>query len=90
LQSSRKAAKEDRVLIHYNGHGVPRPTIPGELWVFNKTYTQYIPVSVRDILDWVGRPTLWVIDCHAAGNLVNALDRYALSCIHRDRSLNLI
>uniref|UniRef100_A0A4W3JYD1 Regulatory-associated protein of mTOR n=1 Tax=Callorhinchus milii TaxID=7868 RepID=A0A4W3JYD1_CALMI len=34
--SLRRNAKEERVLFHYNGHGVPRPTINGEIWVFNK------------------------------------------------------
>ena len=35
-QSLRRNAKDERVLFHYNGHGVPRPTKNGELWVFNK------------------------------------------------------
>ncbi|KAF1784306.1 Raptor N-terminal CASPase-like domain [Phytophthora cactorum] len=43
----RRLAKHDRVLFHYNGHGVPRPTQNGEVWVFNKSYTQYIPLLVR-------------------------------------------
>ena len=34
--SLRRNAKEERVLFHYNGHGVPRPTTNGEIWVFNK------------------------------------------------------
>ncbi|XP_059587946.1 regulatory-associated protein of mTOR isoform X6 [Alligator mississippiensis] len=34
--SLRRNAKEERVLFHYNGHGVPRPTVNGEIWVFNK------------------------------------------------------
>lgn len=34
--SLRKNAKEERVLFHYNGHGVPRPTSNGEIWVFNR------------------------------------------------------
>lgn len=34
--SLRRNAKEERVLFHYNGHGVPRPTVNGEVWVFNK------------------------------------------------------
>lgn len=33
--SLRRLAKEDRVLFHYNGHGVPRPTSNGEVWMFN-------------------------------------------------------
>ena len=27
------------MLFHYNGHGVPRPTPNGEIWVFNKVRT---------------------------------------------------
>jgi hypothetical protein len=34
--SMRRNAKDERVLFHYNGHGVPRPTNNGEIWVFNK------------------------------------------------------
>jgi hypothetical protein len=29
----RRHAKMERVLFHYNGHGVPRPTTNGEIWV---------------------------------------------------------
>lgn len=32
----RKFARTERVLFHYNGHGVPKPTANGEIWVFNK------------------------------------------------------
>jgi hypothetical protein len=28
--------QEERVLFHYTGHGVPKPTTNGEIWVFNK------------------------------------------------------
>ena len=31
--SLRKSARNERVLLHYNGHGVLRPTRNGELWV---------------------------------------------------------
>jgi regulatory associated protein of mTOR len=34
--SMRKSTKEDRLLFHFNGHGVPKPTEAGEIWVFNK------------------------------------------------------
>ena len=44
-----KCEQGERVLFHYNGHGVPRPTANGEVWVFNKSYTQYIPLSVFDL-----------------------------------------
>lgn len=36
--SLRRNAKDERVLFHYNGHGVPRPTTNGEIWVFNKVF----------------------------------------------------
>lgn len=53
--SLRRRAKDEPALLHYNGHGVPRPTVNGELWVFNKNYTQYLPVSVYDLQTWMGR-----------------------------------
>lgn len=37
--SLRRNAKEERVLFHYNGHGVPKPTTNGEIWVFNRVGT---------------------------------------------------
>ncbi len=39
--SLRRNAKDERVLFHYNGHGVPQPTTNGEIWVFNRV-TIYI------------------------------------------------
>ena len=43
-------------MFHYNGHGVPRPTENGEIWVFNKGYTQYIPISLFDLQTWMVMP----------------------------------
>ncbi|CAM6087832.1 unnamed protein product [Calypogeia fissa] len=68
----RKSAKNERVLFHYNGHGVPKPTVNGEIWLFNKSYTQYIPLSVYDLELWLGTPSIYVFDCSAAGVIVNA------------------
>ncbi|XP_024383773.1 regulatory-associated protein of TOR 1 isoform X3 [Physcomitrium patens] len=70
--SCRKNAKGERVLFHYNGHGVPKPTVNGEIWVFNKNFTQYIPLSVYDLELWLGNPSIYVFDCSAAGMIVNA------------------
>jgi regulatory associated protein of mTOR len=39
--SLRRNAKEERVLFHYNGRGVPKPTNNGEIWVFNKVCLFY-------------------------------------------------
>uniref|UniRef100_A0A2K6KJL2 Regulatory associated protein of MTOR complex 1 n=2 Tax=Rhinopithecus TaxID=542827 RepID=A0A2K6KJL2_RHIBE len=67
--SLRRNAKEERVLFHYNGHGVPRPTVNGEVWVFNKNYTQYIPLSIYDLQTWMGSPSIFVYDCSNASIL---------------------
>lgn len=66
----RRQAKNERVLLHYNGHGVPRPTANGEIWVFDKNHTQYIPLSVTDLRLWVGQPSILVFDCSSAGVLM--------------------
>ncbi|GAB4817626.1 hypothetical protein N2152v2_004672 [Parachlorella kessleri] len=74
--SCRRTAKNERVLFHYNGHGVPRPTANGEVWVFNKTYTQYIPLSIYDLQTWVGTPAIYVFDCSAAGQILNSFKQF--------------
>ncbi|PRP73403.1 regulatory-associated protein of mTOR-like [Planoprotostelium fungivorum] len=70
-QSERKNAKDERVLFHYNGHGVPKPTHSGEIWFFNKNFTQYIPLSIYDLQSWLGCPSIYVFDCNYAGLIVN-------------------
>ncbi len=74
--SLRRNAKDERILFHYNGHGVPLPTQSGEIWVFNRNYTQYIPVSLYDLQGWLGAPSLYVFDCSHAGNIINNFDRF--------------
>ena len=74
--SLRRSAKDERVLLHYNGHGVPKPTASGEIWVFNKKYTQYIPVSLFDLQHWLQAPTIFVWDCSEAGNILNNYHRF--------------
>lgn len=75
--SLRRNAKEERVLFHYNGHGVPRPTANGEIWVFNRNYTQYIPLSIYDLQTWMGAPSIYVYDCSNAGIIVNSFNQFA-------------
>ncbi|XP_058791281.1 regulatory-associated protein of mTOR isoform X2 [Phymastichus coffea] len=83
--SLRRNAKEERVLFHYNGHGVPKPTGNGEIWVFNRlfhasnlqTYTQYIPLSVYDLQTWMGAPSIYVYDCSNAGIIVDSFQHFA-------------
>jgi hypothetical protein len=70
-QRLRREARGERVLLHYNGHGVPRATARnGELWVFDVKHTQYIPLNARELRAWVSKPSLIVLDCHGAGALL--------------------
>lgn len=69
----RKNSKNDRLLLHYNGHGVPKPTKNGELWVFGKYYTHYTPVAICELRGWIGDPAIYVLDCSAAGVLISHL-----------------
>ena len=66
--------REERLLLHFNGHGVPRPSVNGELWVFNRSFTQYIPVSAYDLQLWLGSPCILVLDCSNAARVIEALD----------------
>lgn len=67
------------MLFHYNGHGVPRPTANGEVWVFNKSYTQYIPLSVFDLQararcsQTLCSPCIWSKDMFSHARAVNSL-----------------
>lgn len=76
--SLRRNSKEDRVLFHYNGHGVPKPTVNGEIWVFNRSYTQYIPLSMYDLQQWMGAPSIYVYDCSAAGLILESFNKFAV------------
>jgi regulator-associated protein of mTOR len=78
-QGLRRSAKEERILLHYNGHGVPRPTRGGEIWCFNRQFTQYIPVAVVDVAAWIGTPILLIVDSSAAGNVYEVYHRIAES-----------
>lgn len=74
--SLRKNARNERVLFHYNGHGVPKPTSSGEIWVFNRNYTQYIPISLYDLQTWTSGPSIFVWDCSDAGTIIQNFLRF--------------
>ncbi|RDB29372.1 Target of rapamycin complex 1 subunit mip1 [Hypsizygus marmoreus] len=86
-QTSRRQAKDDAVLFYYNGHGVPKPTASGELWCFNRDYTQYIPVSLQELQNWLGSPCVYIWDCSAAGNLLMNFNIFAE---RRDHEVNMM
>ncbi|OBA24035.1 Kontroller of growth [Metschnikowia bicuspidata var. bicuspidata NRRL YB-4993] len=84
----RRNAKDERILFHYNGHGVPKPTASGEIWVFNRGYTQYIPISLYDLQTWLGAPVIFVYDCNSAGNIVHNFKKFVQKRIDDDNEGN--
>lgn len=84
----RRNAKDERILFHYNGHGVPRPTASGEIWVFNRGYTQYIPILLYDLQTWLGAPVVFVWDCSGAGNIVHSFKKFVQRRIDDDNEGN--
>ncbi|KAI5953449.1 KOG1 [Candida jiufengensis] len=84
----RRNAKDERILFHYNGHGVPQPTSSGEIWVFNRGYTQYIPISLYDLQTWLGAPVIFVYDCSSAGNIVHNFKKFVQKRIDDDNEGN--
>lgn len=84
----RRNAKDERILFHYNGHGVPQPTASGEIWVFNRGYTQYIPILLYDLQTWLGAPVIFVYDCNSAGNIVHNFKKFAQKRIDDDNEGN--
>lgn len=86
-QTLRKQAKDDAVLFYYNGHGVPKPTASGELWCFNRNYTQYIPVSIQEVQGWLASPGVYIWDCSAAGHL---LQNFNIFAERRDHDVNML
>ncbi|KAK8811716.1 hypothetical protein WA538_000502, partial [Blastocystis sp. DL] len=73
IRASGDKASQNRVIFHYNGHGVPIPSDLGEIWVFNKRYDKYKPLPISLIHSWIKTPTLYVMDCSHAGELLNHL-----------------
>ena len=46
------------------------PTKNGELWLFGKHYTHYMPVAIFELKAWLGEPAIYVLDCSCAGALL--------------------
>lgn len=69
----RRDALEDNLVLYYSGHGVPSPSILGELWFFNETYTEYVPARVVDVASWLGAPRLMIFDCPCSERVISML-----------------
>ena len=52
----RREARDEALLFHFCGHGVPAPSELGEIWLFNDSYTEYVPVRAADVAEWLGGP----------------------------------
>src|SRR3990167_2054019 len=70
------SSNNKRVILHYNGHGVPTPTENCEIWVFNREITQYIPLSLFDLQSWIQTPTLLIFDCSRGGLIIQWLETF--------------
>jgi regulator-associated protein of mTOR len=81
----RRTFEDERILFHYNGHGALKPTQSGEICLFDRSHTHYIRVSIADIQNWLGSPSMFVYDCSNAGHIVRAFLRFAQQ---RDREQN--
>ncbi|KAL1519483.1 hypothetical protein AB1Y20_023001 [Prymnesium parvum] len=68
------SGREERLLFHYNGYGVPRPSRSGEIWAFNRAYTQYVPILPISLQQWIGTPCVLVLDCSNAGRVIDAFE----------------
>lgn len=73
LDSMRQSAPKERVLFHYNGHGVPMPTDSGEIWVLSRDKHSYRPVALREVHRSVGSPAIFVFDCANGSMIVKKL-----------------
>ncbi|RNF10046.1 regulatory associated protein of mTOR [Trypanosoma rangeli] len=70
MMTFRRKADNGRVLLHYNGHGMPRATDYGEIWFFDKDRTHYVPMNIVEISRLIDSPTLFVFDCNSAGSIL--------------------
>ncbi len=66
----RDGERNERVLLHYSGHSVPRLTANGKICLFNKHHTNYIPLGVAKLRRWLGKPSIVVLDCSGTGVLM--------------------
>lgn len=45
--------------------------------MFNKNFTQYIPLSLYDLQKWMSSPSIYVFDCSQAGVVLNLFMKFA-------------
>ena len=50
--------------------------VNGEIWVFDKKFTQYIPLSLFDIQNYTNGPAIFIFDCSGAGRTAYWYQRF--------------
>lgn len=46
--------------------------------LISQSFTQYIPLSIYDLQQWMGTPSIYVYDCSCAGIIVDSFKQFAL------------
>lgn len=42
-----------------------------------QNYTQYIPLSLYDLQNWMGNPSIYVYDCSHAGQIIESFQQFS-------------
>lgn len=67
---AEQAKYNGRLVIHYNGHGLPPATALGEVWMVDKERNNFIPFSLLDAAAAVAGPIVFVVDADSAGSIL--------------------
>ena len=54
-----------------------------ELWCFSLNYTEYLAESIWDIAEWLGTPSVIVIDCSDTGKIYNNFCDYQIAMMRQ-------
>ena len=85
---TRMDAPRSRLLIHYNGQGMPVITTDGEFWAFNSAFTQYVPIALSRVIPR-STATIWILDSPWSNRLIPALSAIEPS-VHGDGQILML
>ncbi|OON15469.1 hypothetical protein X801_08728, partial [Opisthorchis viverrini] len=88
--SLRRNVKGDRILFHYNGHGVPRPTENGEIWVFNTVGNGVIFLNLFPIPSFLTKFTKYIpLSLYDLQRWLGAPSVYVFDCQNAGRVIRM-